>query len=147
MSFFYSLFLCHSLIFCVGHSLGSWVLSQFCHILSYVLVSVLSLFGFYIYNFWCSKVKTKSLQKMISKDPMFCNPGDKVLNGVKRRGQICPVILQAIGYCPLDWRTPGLWNVFLTVFQAPWHTCCSWKTLGTPRQCVVFLQSRGQCHD
>ena len=82
-----------------------------------------------------------------SKDLMFSNPGDKVLKCVKTRGQICPVIKQEIWYCLLDWRTPGLWNGFLTIFQEPWHTCCSWKTVVTPLKCVVFLQSRGQCHD
>ena len=41
-----------------------------------------------------------------SKDPMFSNPGDKVLKCVKSRRQIFPVIKQEIGYCPLDWRTP-----------------------------------------
>ena len=28
---------------------------------------------------------------------------------------------------PVSWRTLGLWNVFLTIFQAPWHTCHSWN--------------------
>ena len=87
------------------------------------------------------------LSQTHSKIAMFSNPGDKVLKCVKTSGQICPVIKQEIGYCPLDWRTPGLCNGFLTVFQEPWHTCCSWKTVVTPLQCVVFLQSRGQCHD
>ena len=87
------------------------------------------------------------LSETHSKVPMFSNPGDKVLKCVKSRGQICPVIYQDIGYCPLDWRTPGLWNGYLTVFQEPWHTHCSWKTVRTPFQRVVFLQYRGQCHN
>ena len=32
-------------------------------------------------------------------------------------------------------------------FHAPWHTCCSWKTVETPLRCLAFLQSRGQCQD
>ena len=66
---------------------------------------------------------------------------------VKLRDRCVPWFLHILGPCLLDWRTLGLWNVFMTVFQAPWHTCHSWKTLGTLLQCVVLLQSRGQCHD
>ena len=83
------------------------------------------------------------LPKTNSKVLMFPNPGDKVLRFVKTRGEICPVLKQEIGYCPLDWRTPGLWNGFLTVFQEPWHTCCSWKIVGTPLRCVVFPRIQG----
>ena len=66
---------------------------------------------------------------------------------VKLQDRFVPLFLHILGPFLLDWRTSGLWNVFLTVFQAPWHTCHSWKTLGTSLQCVVLLQSRGQCHD
>ena len=87
------------------------------------------------------------LSEIHSKVLGFSNPGDIIRFLVKLRDIFVPSFLHILGPCLLDWRTLGLWNVFLTVFQAPWHLCHSWKTLGTPLQCVVLLQSRGQCHD
>ena len=87
------------------------------------------------------------LSEIHSKVAVFSNPGDNIRFLVKLRDRFVPLFLHILGPCLLDWRRLGLWNVFLTVFQAPWHTCHSWKTHGTPLQCVVLLQSRGQCHD
>ena len=87
------------------------------------------------------------LSEIHSKVLVSSNLGDNIQFLVKLRDRFAPLFLHILGLCLLDWRTLGLWNVFLTVFQAPWHTCHSWKTLGTPLQCVVLLQSRGQCHD
>ena len=78
---------------------------------------------------------------------VFSNPGDNIRFLVKLQDRFVPLFLHILGPCLLDWRTLGLWNVFLRVVQAPWNTCYSWKTLGTPLQCVVLLQSRGQCYD
>ena len=86
------------------------------------------------------------LSEIRSKVLGFSNPGDNTQFLVKLRDRFVPLFLHILGPCLLDWRTLGLCNVFLTVFQVPWHTCHSWKTLGTLLQCVVLLQSRGQCH-
>ena len=59
----------------------------------------------------------ENCQKYIQKSQ--CSPIQEVLKCVKTRGRICPIILQEIGYCPMDWKTPGLWNGFLTVFRHP----------------------------
>ena len=87
------------------------------------------------------------LSEIYSKVLVFSNPRDNIRFFGKLRDRLVPLFSHISGHCLLDWRTLGLWNVFLTVFQAPWHTCEPWKTLGTPLQCVVLLQSRGQCHD
>ena len=49
-----------------------------------------------------------------------------------------------MGPCPLGWRTTKHWNVGLKVFQSFWHTCRSWKTVGTIFQCIIVFKSRGQ---
>ena len=87
------------------------------------------------------------LLEITFKDPLFSKPGDKILTCVKTRGQIGPVLKQENGYCPLDWRTTRHSTLCMTVFQAPWHACCSWKTVGTPPKCIVFLQSKGLSHN
>ena len=69
---------------------------------------------------------------------LFSNHRDNISFLVKVWDIFVPLLLHILGPCLLDWRTTGLWNVFLTVFQAPWHTCCSWKTLGTPLQCIAM---------
>ena len=53
---------------------------------------------------------------------LFSNPGDNTRIFVKVRGRFVHPFLQIVGPSPLDWRKTGLWNVFLTVLQAPWHT-------------------------
>ena len=73
---------------------------------------------------------------------LFSNPGDNTRFCVKVQDRFVHQFLNISGPCPLDWRTTGLWNVFLTVFQAPWHACCSWKTVGTPFQSVSVIQSK-----
>ena len=87
------------------------------------------------------------LSKIYSKVLVFSNLGDNIRFLGKLRDRLFPLFFHILGHCLLDWRRLGLWNVFLTVFQEPWHTCDSWKTVGTPLQCVALLQSRGQCHN
>ena len=82
------------------------------------------------------------LSEIRSKVLGFSNPGDNIRFLVKLRDRFVPWFLHILGPCLLDWRTLGLWNVFLTVFQAPWHTCHSWKTLGTPLY-VKFFSNPG----
>ena len=71
------------------------------------------------------------LSEIHSKVPMFFNSGDKVLKCVKIRGQICHIIYQEIGYCPLDWRTQGIGIDFRQFSRHPDIHVFSWKTVGT----------------
>ena len=79
------------------------------------------------------------LLEIYSKVLVFSNLGPLVGDNIwflgKLRDGLVPLFLHILGHRLLDWRTLGPWNAFLTVFQAPWHTCDSWKTLGTPLQC------------
>ena len=86
------------------------------------------------------------LSEVYSKVLLFPNPGDNIHFLVKVRDTFIPLFLHILGHCPLDWRTTGQQDVFLAVFQAPWYTCCSWKTVRTLLQCVVVFLSRGQSH-
>ena len=78
------------------------------------------------------------LSKVHSKVLVFSNPGDNIRFLVKLRDRFVPLFSYILGPCPLDWRSIGLCNVFLKIFQAPFHNCCSWNTVGTPLHCVVF---------
>ena len=59
------------------------------------------------------------LSEIRSKALVFSNPGDKIQLLVKLRDRFVPLFLNILGPCLLDWTTLGLWNVVLTVFQAP----------------------------
>ena len=59
------------------------------------------------------------LSEIYFKVLVFSNPGDNIQILGKLRDRFVPLILHISGPCLLDWRTLGLWNVFLTVFQAP----------------------------
>ena len=76
---------------------------------------------------------------------VFPNLGDKVQIVVESTGQICPVVLQFSGPCPLDLRITIHSNVDLIFFQQFWHLLLCWKIARTTFQCmdVLHLQSRG----
>ena len=59
------------------------------------------------------------LSDIQSKVMVFSNPGDNIQLLVELRDRYVFLLLHILGPCLLDWRTLGLWNVFLTVFQAP----------------------------
>ena len=50
---------------------------------------------------------------------VFSNPGDNIQFLGKLRDTFVPFILHNLGPCLLDWRTLGLWNVFLTFSRHP----------------------------
>ena len=52
-----------------------------------------------------------------------------------------------IKFCPLDWRTTIRWNVILAIFQHNYICQDSWKNTKSTFECMVILQSRGQCLD
>ena len=68
-------------------------------------------------NNMCVRVPGK-LSEIRSKVLGFFNPGDNIRFLVKLRNRFVPLFLHILGHCLLDWSTLGLWNVFLTVFQA-----------------------------
>ena len=72
-----------------------------------------------------------NLLEIHAKVLVFSNPGDNIQLLVKLWDRFVPLFLHILGPCLQYWRTMGLWNVVLTVFQAPRYICCSWKTLGT----------------
>ena len=59
------------------------------------------------------------LSEIHNKVLVFSNLGDNIQLLVKLRDRFVALFLHMLGPCLLDWRTLGLWNVFLTDFQAP----------------------------
>ena len=60
----------------------------------------------------------EKLSEIHSKVLVFSNLGDNIQFLVKVGDKFVPLFLYTLGPCLLDWRILGLWNVFLTVFQA-----------------------------
>ena len=56
-----------------------------------------------------------------------------------------PVCIKFVGPSPRDVRTIIHLNVFLTVFYTDHISQHLWKTVGTTFQCIIVLQSRGEC--
>ena len=72
---------------------------------------------------------------------LFFNPRDRPFSCNSTR-QIFPSFLRSLRPGPLELEINRTLECIWKVFQTPWHTCCSWKTLGTPLWSVLFFQSR-----